>query len=154
MGKIPVRMARPLNVPQSLSRPHPPILIGGGGADESLPAGNDRLYGDGGTDSLDAADVAAAINAICALMRGEKADLTGVRLDLSRAVFDGPEVIGVISVFKGISRYEEAAKVAKQAVAERKTIRQVVLERGYVTAGKLTEEQLDRALDVLRMTRP
>ncbi|QMU75143.1 class II fumarate hydratase [Streptacidiphilus sp. PB12-B1b] len=50
--------------------------------------------------------------------------------------------------------YEEAAKTAKQALAERKTIRQVVLERGYVDQGKLTEEQLDAALDVLRMTHP
>ena len=48
--------------------------------------------------------------------------------------------------------YEEAAKVAKQAVAEGKTIRQVVLERGYVEQGKLTQEQLDEALDVMRMT--
>ena len=48
--------------------------------------------------------------------------------------------------------YEEAAKVAKQAVAEGKTIREVVLERGYVEDGKLTLEQLDEALDVLRMT--
>ncbi|MFF4651320.1 class II fumarate hydratase [Streptomyces sp. NPDC001380] len=50
--------------------------------------------------------------------------------------------------------YEEAAKVAKQALAERRTIREVVLERGYVARGLLTEEQLDEALDVLRMTRP
>jgi alkanesulfonate monooxygenase SsuD/methylene tetrahydromethanopterin reductase-like flavin-dependent oxidoreductase (luciferase family) len=32
-----VRMARPLNVPQSLSRPHPPILIAGGGERRTLP---------------------------------------------------------------------------------------------------------------------
>jgi fumarate hydratase, class II len=50
--------------------------------------------------------------------------------------------------------YEEAAKVAKQALAERKTIRQVVLERGYVETGKLTLDQLDEALDVSAMTRP
>ena len=50
--------------------------------------------------------------------------------------------------------YEEAAKVAKQALAERKTIRQVVLERGYVDGGKLTLDQLDEALDVGAMTRP
>ena len=31
-------------------------------------------------------------------------------------------------------------------------IRQVVIERGYVRDGKLTEQQLDEALDVLRMT--
>jgi fumarate hydratase class II len=50
--------------------------------------------------------------------------------------------------------YEEAAKVAKQALTEGRTIRQVVVERGYVRDGKLTEAQLDEALDVLRMTRP
>ena len=32
--------------------------------------------------------------------------------------------------------------------------RQVVLERGYVEQGKLTEQQLDEALDVLSMTHP
>ncbi|MGA9749850.1 MAG: class II fumarate hydratase [Nocardioides sp.] len=50
--------------------------------------------------------------------------------------------------------YEEAAKIAKAAVAEEKTIREVVLERGYVDRGVLTEQQLDEALDVARMTRP
>ncbi|HET6319270.1 MAG TPA: LLM class flavin-dependent oxidoreductase [Chloroflexota bacterium] len=32
-----VSMARPLNVPQSLTRPHPPILIAGGGERRTLP---------------------------------------------------------------------------------------------------------------------
>ena len=50
--------------------------------------------------------------------------------------------------------YEEAAKIAKQALAERKTIREVVIERGHLENGKLTREQLDAALDVLAMTRP
>ncbi len=50
--------------------------------------------------------------------------------------------------------YEEAAKVAKKSLAERRTIREVVLESGYVERGDLTEEQLDEALDVLRMTQP
>ncbi|HYM52623.1 MAG TPA: class II fumarate hydratase [Candidatus Dormibacteraeota bacterium] len=50
--------------------------------------------------------------------------------------------------------YDEAAKVAKQALEEGKTIRQVVLERGYVEDGKITRERLDEILDVLSMTRP
>ncbi|MEZ0091151.1 class II fumarate hydratase [Streptacidiphilus sp. EB129] len=62
-----------------------------------------------------------------------------------------PSVVTPLNRYLG---YEEAAKVAKQSLAERKTIRQVVLERGYVEQGKLTVEQLDAALDVLRMTRP
>jgi len=50
--------------------------------------------------------------------------------------------------------YENAAGVAKKAVRERKTIREVVLEEGYVDRGDLTLEQLDEALDVLKMTKP
>ncbi|WP_327285178.1 MULTISPECIES: class II fumarate hydratase [unclassified Streptomyces] len=62
-----------------------------------------------------------------------------------------PSVVTPLNRYIG---YEEAAKVAKRALAERKTIREVVLESGYVDRGDLTLEQLDEALDVLRMTRP
>jgi fumarate hydratase class II len=61
-----------------------------------------------------------------------------------------PAVVTPLNQYLG---YEEAAKVAKRALAERKTIRQVVIERGYVERGQITEEQLEQALDVLRMTR-
>lgn len=50
--------------------------------------------------------------------------------------------------------YDEAASIAKQALAEGKSIRAVVIERGHLEAGRLTESDLDDALDVLRMTRP
>ncbi|KLL13074.1 MULTISPECIES: class II fumarate hydratase [Protofrankia] len=62
-----------------------------------------------------------------------------------------PSIVTPLNRYIG---YEEAAKVAKQSLAEEKTIREVVLERGYVAAGRLTEEQLDAALDVLSMTHP
>ncbi|PZF81402.1 class II fumarate hydratase [Jiangella anatolica] len=62
-----------------------------------------------------------------------------------------PSIVTPLNRYIG---YEEAAKVAKQALAERKTIREVVVERGYLADGKLTEDQLDQALDVLSMTRP
>ncbi|WP_055548197.1 aspartate ammonia-lyase [Streptomyces sp. NBRC 110028] len=62
-----------------------------------------------------------------------------------------PSVVTPLGRYLG---YEEAAKVAKKSLAERKTIREVVLESGYVERGLLTREQLDEALDVLRMTRP
>ena len=61
-----------------------------------------------------------------------------------------PSIVTPLNHFIG---YDEAAKVAKQALAERKTIREVVIERGHVP-GKITEEQLDEVLDVLSMTRP
>jgi fumarate hydratase class II len=62
-----------------------------------------------------------------------------------------PSVVTPLNRWLG---YEEAAKVAKKALAERKTIRQAVIEGGYVERGLLTERQLDEALDVLRMTHP
>ncbi|NBE51390.1 class II fumarate hydratase [Streptomyces boluensis] len=62
-----------------------------------------------------------------------------------------PSVVTPLNKYIG---YEEAAKVAKRSLAERRTIREVVLDGGYVERGDLTVEQLDEALDVLRMTRP
>jgi fumarate hydratase class II len=48
--------------------------------------------------------------------------------------------------------YEEASAVAKEALKERKTIRQAVIDRGLI-GDKLSEEELDRRLDVLAMTK-
>ena len=62
-----------------------------------------------------------------------------------------PSIVTPLNRYLG---YEEAASIAKQSLAERKTIRQVVIERGHVDAGLLTEAQLDEALDVMRMTHP
>jgi fumarate hydratase class II len=62
-----------------------------------------------------------------------------------------PSIVTPLNHYVG---YDEAAKIAKQALAERKTIRQVVIERGHIESGALTEDKLDEVLDVLSMTRP
>jgi fumarate hydratase class II len=62
-----------------------------------------------------------------------------------------PAIVTPLNRYLG---YDEAAAIAKQSLAEGKTIRAVVIERGHVTAGRITEQQLDDALDVLRMTHP
>ena len=62
-----------------------------------------------------------------------------------------PSVVTPLNRYIG---YENAARVAKTALAEEKTIKQVVLEMGYVDRGDLTEQQLDEALDVASMTHP
>jgi fumarate hydratase class II len=62
-----------------------------------------------------------------------------------------PSVVTPLNRYIG---YENAAKVAKTALAEEKTIKEVVLQMGFVESGDLTEEQLDDALDVRRMTHP
>ena len=61
-----------------------------------------------------------------------------------------PSVVTPLNRYLG---YEEAAAIAKQALKERCTIRDVVISRGHVRRGELTEAQLDAALDVLAMTR-
>ncbi|MET8008758.1 class II fumarate hydratase [Streptomyces sp. NPDC005271] len=78
----------------------------------------------------------------------------GITANVERAreyAESSPSVVTPLNRYLG---YEEAAKVAKKSLAERKTIREVVLESGYVERGLLTREQLDEALDVLRMTHP
>jgi fumarate hydratase class II len=62
-----------------------------------------------------------------------------------------PSIVTPLNRYIG---YEEAAKVAKQSLAERKTIRDVVIERGYVDRGLIDEAALDRVLDPMRMTHP
>ncbi|NYK72648.1 aspartate ammonia-lyase, partial [Salmonella enterica subsp. enterica serovar Typhimurium] len=47
-----------------------------------------------------------------------------------------------------------AAEIAKHAVNNKKTVREAVVELGYLERGELTEQQLDEALDVLSMTQP
>jgi fumarate hydratase, class II len=78
----------------------------------------------------------------------------GIEADADRCreyAESSPSIVTPLTRYIG---YEEAAVVAKRALAERKTIRQVVLEGGYVDRGALTVEQLDAALDTLAMTRP
>ncbi|NYD39341.1 class II fumarate hydratase [Actinomycetospora corticicola] len=59
----------------------------------------------------------------------------------------------IVTPLNRLIGYEEAAKIAKKAMKERRTIREVIEADGYVRDGKLTQEQLDTALDVLAMTR-
>ncbi|MEU6171006.1 class II fumarate hydratase [Streptantibioticus parmotrematis] len=78
----------------------------------------------------------------------------GITANVERARRYAESSTSVVTPLNRYIGYEEAAKVAKQSLAESKTIREVVEERGYVEQGKLTREQLDEALDVLRMTHP
>jgi len=80
--------------------------------------------------------------------------IDGIEADVERCrelAESSPSIVTPLNRYLG---YEAAAQVAKQSLAERTTIRQVVLDSGYVERGELTLEQLDAALDVLSMTRP
>ena len=78
----------------------------------------------------------------------------GIEADVERCreyAEGSPSIVTPLNRYIG---YENAAVVAKKALAERKTIREVVIEQGHVERGELTEAQLDEALDVMRMTHP
>ena len=62
-----------------------------------------------------------------------------------------PSIVTPLNAYLG---YDEAASVAKQALREHRPIREVVVERGHVREGRITEAELDAALDVDQMARP
>jgi len=80
--------------------------------------------------------------------------VSGIAADQARAREFAEGSPSVATALNPVLGYEEAASIAKQALAERKPIRQVVIERGHVESGKVSLEDLDRFLDVIRMTRP
>jgi fumarate hydratase class II len=80
--------------------------------------------------------------------------VSGIAADEARAREYAEGSPSVATALNPVLGYEEVASIAKQALAERKTIRQVVIERGHVDSGKVSLEELDRLLDVMRMTQP
>jgi fumarate hydratase class II len=94
---------------------------------------------------------ARLLAAVARLLADKVFDGVEANVDRQREYAESsPSIVTPLNHYLG---YEEAASIAKQSLKERRTIREVVLERGHVDAGKLTVEQLDEALDVLRMAR-
>jgi fumarate hydratase class II len=74
--------------------------------------------------------------------------VAGIEADVERCLYyalSSPSIGTALNPYIG---YEEAAKVIKISMAEGKDLRTVVLERGL-----MSEEEVDRALDVEAMTR-
>jgi fumarate hydratase class II len=94
---------------------------------------------------------ARLIAAVSVLLADKVFDGVEANVDRQREYAESsPSIVTPLNRYLG---YEEAASIAKQSLKQRRTIREVVLERGHVDDGKLTLEQLDEALDVLRMAR-
>jgi len=68
---------------------------------------------------------------------------------MRRLAESSPVIVTALNRFIG---YEAAAQVAHEALETGETIRAIVISRGYVSRGEITEAQLDAALDVLAMT--
>lgn len=60
----------------------------------------------------------------------------------------------IVTSLNRVIGYEAAAKVAKHSVAQAITVREAVIELGFVERNEISEQELDRLLDVLPMTRP
>ena len=78
----------------------------------------------------------------------------GLQVNVERARALAESSPSIVTPLNRVIGYEAAAKVAKNAVAKGLTIRESVIDLGYVQRGEVTEEQLDTSLDVLSMTRP
>ncbi|MEX5299312.1 class II fumarate hydratase [Kocuria sp. CPCC 205292] len=80
--------------------------------------------------------------------------IDGLEANTERCRFLAEASPSIVTPLNKAIGYEAAAKIAKHAVANKMTVREATIALGYVEDGRLTEEQLDRALDVTTMTGP
>jgi len=80
--------------------------------------------------------------------------IDGLQANLERARAMAESSPSIVTPLNKIIGYEAAAKIAKHSVAKGITVREAVIDLGFVERGELTVEQLDKALDVLSMTHP
>ncbi|MEX5236749.1 class II fumarate hydratase [Kocuria arenosa] len=80
--------------------------------------------------------------------------IDGLEANVERCRFLAEASPSIVTPLNKAIGYEAAAKIAKHAVANKMTVREATIALGYVENGQLTEEQLDRALDVTTMTGP
>ncbi|GAA1412513.1 class II fumarate hydratase [Oerskovia paurometabola] len=80
--------------------------------------------------------------------------VVGITANVERARALAESSPSIVTPLNRVIGYEAAAKVAKHSVKQGLTVREAVIDLGFVERGEVTEEQLDTALDVLSMTRP
>ncbi|MDJ1370802.1 class II fumarate hydratase [Gulosibacter molinativorax] len=80
--------------------------------------------------------------------------IDGLEANVERARELAESSPSIVTPLNRVIGYESAAKVAKHAVANKITVRQAVIDLGFVERGEITEADLDAKLDVLKMTSP
>ena len=78
----------------------------------------------------------------------------GLEVNVDRAKALAESSPSIVTPLNKVIGYEAAAKIAKHSVEKSMTIREAVIDLGFVERGELTLEQLDASLDVLSMTKP
>ena len=79
--------------------------------------------------------------------------VVGITANVERARALAESSPSIVTPLNRVVGYEAAAKIAKHSVKQGITVREAVVDLGYVARGEVTEAQLDSALDVLSMTR-
>lgn len=80
--------------------------------------------------------------------------VTGLEANAERAAALAGMSPSIVTPLNRIIGYEAAAAIAKHSVKKGITVREAVIDLGYVERGDVTIEQLDKALDLLSMTAP
>jgi fumarate hydratase class II len=80
--------------------------------------------------------------------------VAGITADVPRLRRNAESSPAIVTALNPYIGYEAAAAVAHEALETGATIRDVVIARGHVANGEISQDQLDRALDVAAMARP
>jgi fumarate hydratase class II len=80
--------------------------------------------------------------------------IDGLEVNQERARALAESSPAIVTPLNKVIGYEAAAKIAKYSVENSITIREAVIDLGFVERGEISEADLDKALDVLSMTKP
>jgi fumarate hydratase class II len=80
--------------------------------------------------------------------------IDGLEANVERAAAYAGMSPSIVTPLNKLIGYEAAAKIAKHSVAKGITVREAVVDLGFVERGEVTLEQLDEKLDLLSMTHP
>jgi fumarate hydratase class II len=78
--------------------------------------------------------------------------IDGLQANVERAAAYAGMSPSIVTPLNKLIGYEAAAKIAKHSVAKGITVREAVIDLGFVERGEVTLEQLDEKLDLLSMT--
>jgi fumarate hydratase class II len=80
--------------------------------------------------------------------------IEGLEANKDRSLALAESSPAIVTPLNKVIGYEAAAKIAKHAVENSITIREAVVNLGFVERGEISEADLDKALNVLSMTKP
>ncbi len=75
--------------------------------------------------------------------------IDGIQANEERCQYFVEHSVGIITALNSYLGYKKSASIAKEALKSGKSIKQIVLEKGY-----LDEETLNKALDAYALTQP